>query len=168
MEALVQLIKTLGYSGSLIVVCIFLISVLLPGFSFGEKVKFSGLISIFKKKQTEATVEQPDQVNEDYYCHIKHNEELIGFEIPKPKVYIFGQTWNSKDDECVKLYSRLDEKWDQCDSVDITQANITSSLVSLLVDKAEKFPKLRVYHKQDQTVLLNVLTKYSNVELEAR
>ena len=166
MEAfLVQLVKTLGYTGSLAIIIVTLILILLPGFSFGDKVKFKGLLSLFGKGHDD--IPEPDEIKEDYKYRLKVDKDsVIGFDIPIPMIVIIGDTWNKNH---LPVYRMLESKWrPEITSVDLTQCNITSSLVSLLHDKAQNLPTLTIYVKASDRKLLEYFSQFQNVKIEER
>lgn len=167
MEAfLVQLVKTLGYTGSLSIILIALVLILLPGFSIGEEIKFNGLLSMFRKPAADP-LEDADEIKEDYRYRLKISEDHhIGFDIPIPMIVIHGDMWNKNH---LPVYRMLESKWrPDITSVDLTQCNITSSLVSLLHDKAQNLPSLTIYVKSSDKKLLEYFSQFQNVKIEER
>lgn len=152
----VAIIKELGFTGTLIVLIlpIVLLSILvfLRGFEFSN-FKLKGFLK--EKKE-----------NLDHYRYeTEVGDSVIGFEIPKPDVKIFGKLWNK---EHITIYRLLEDKWRDCKSVDVTDCNITSTLISLLEDKCQNFGELTIYATLDQLPLLNYLQQHEKIKIEAR
>ena len=102
----------------------------------------------------------------DHYVHeLSIGDSIIGFEIPKPAVRIYGKLWNK---EHIAVYRLLEDKWREGTKIDVTECNITSTLISLLEDKYQKFGELVIYATFDQLPLLNYLKQYKEVSIESR
>lgn len=158
LDFLIKNIGNLGVFGLLTVAVIFF------GL-FGVKTsyfEFSGILQYFKNRNKEKNI-----IEDDYYvCKSKGDDgEDIGFEIPREFVKIFGKSW-SRDD--IKLYRLLEERWEHCNVVDITECNATTTLISLLENKAQKFGSLTIFASHEQMKLLNYLQQLKNIKFEVR
>ena len=151
------LIKELGFSGILILSAlpIVLLSVLI--FVRGFEYKNFKLHGLFEKSTP--TI--------DHYIHELRidDDNIIGFEIPKPAVRIYGKLWNK---EHINIYRLLEDKWRDGTKVDIIECNITSTLISLLEDKYQTFGTLTIYATAEQLSLLNYLKQYKEIQIESR
>lgn len=158
-NTITKLLDGLGFWGSIGVVIIVLVIVALTGFKIG-KFEVNGLLHHFIKEKLSPMTQ------EDFKYELEIDKEnKIGFEIPRPNVKIYGRLWNK---EHTVVYRLLEDKWNYCKVVDLTECNITSSLISLLEDKAQKFDGLTIYLTHDQVKLVAYLEQYQNIKLEIR
>lgn len=149
-----EIFKQLGYTGTLIVcilpVVLGSILIFLKGFKF-KNFEISGIL---KPKS-----QDPNKFR------MKVGDDFIGFEIPKLNVKIYGKSWNK---DHVYIYRQLEDRWRDCKFVDITESNITSTLISLLEDKYQKFGELTIYAAHEQLALLSYLQQYQKIQIESR
>ena len=165
-----SIVETLGFYGLLILlsipVLIASVLALFKGVSF--KTKSGHFILKGLLKHNESNSDGIIDTNFSYHMKAGENDEdLIGFEIPRPYVTIFGQFWNKSH---MPVYRMLDDRWQDpsMNIVDITQANVTSSLNSLLASKVSKFGSLTIYLTEDQVGPTAILKQYSGVVFEVR
>lgn len=150
------IVKELGFYGLLILgalpVLLFSLLIFIRGIEY-KSFKLNGLFEVRKP-----TV--------DHYTHeLAVGDVVIGFEIPKPMVRIYGRLWNK---EHINIYRLLEDKWREGSKVDVTECNITSTLISLLEDKYQIFGELTIYATADQLSLLNYLKQYKEISIESR
>lgn len=160
-QAIGKLFENLGFWGALIVVILAIITLALTGIKLGKFELTSVLRHFYDKKDL--------PIQNDYKYEIEiDDEEKIGFEIPRPNIFIYGKLWN-KDHSYI--YRLLEERWKDCSVVDLTQCNITSTLISLLENKINKLGAMTIYISNDQVKLLGYLSQdqYKNlVKFEIR
>lgn len=89
----------------------------------------------------------------------------IGFIVPKSGVTIFGDGWNTKDH--AEQYNRFEEEWRTQLSINVISARITSTLISIIENKAKQFSKIRIICTPDQKTILHYLEQYPNVEFSS-
>ncbi len=157
------LLKNLGLAGTSTILALLVIFSVLFGFKTSY-FEFQGVIHWFKNRKKNK--------NDDIAIDDNHNmvttpcgDDVCGFEIPKEYVRIFGKSWNR---DSINLYRMLEERWEHCNVVDITECNATTSLISLLENKAEKFGSLTIYATHEQMKLLNYLQQISTIKFEVR
>lgn len=96
-------------------------------------------------------------------------KEQVGFIIPSDYVIIYGNYWNNEHHEGYKL---LKEKWTSQNKINLSDCNITSPFISIMVSKAKEFanlsPIISLHIKclSDQLFALEVLKSYENVIIE--
>lgn len=174
-----EFFQQLGFWGTFILALIPMVVIsIVAGFSiimYGFKNPMNGNVVLegIKQRQdrkAEAAASAPPAdtktiVADDYSAYVIVEGEKVGFKVPETYVRIYGQKWNRNH---VELYRNLENKWKACKVIDLTECNITSSLISLLEDKATELLELKIYARSDQQVLLNYLKQYGNIQIETR
>lgn len=154
------LLKNLGFAGTSAVLGLVVVFSGLFGFKTSY-FEFHGLIHWIKNRK------KTEDVEDNYYTCSEVNEDgdKIGFDIPREFVKICGTSWSR---ETIKMYRLLEERWVHCNIVDITECNPTTTLISLLENKANKFGSLTIYASHEQMKLLNYLQQIDKIKFEVR
>lgn len=91
------------------------------------------------------------------------NKEKVGFVIPDPFVKIYGNYWNSSEHK--DIYDKFERNWDYIHIIDVTDCNITSRLISCIVNKSKKHTTT-VICRSEQEPLLKIFDGYSKVKIK--
>jgi hypothetical protein len=157
------ILKNIGFAGTSTILIIILIFFALFGFKTSH-FEFQGLVNWVKNRKKN---KQDEEMDDNYYACSKTTEDgsKIGFDIPREFVKICGTSWSRED---IKMYRMLEERWEHCNIVDITECNATTTLISLLENKANKFGSLIIYASHEQMKLLTYLQQIDKIKFEVR
>ena len=151
-----EIVKVLGFWGTFILLSLpFAVFTIIAGVLIllhGLKNPMNGVQILIGIRKPRVEESKPTTFSDNLILEFEVDKEPHGFQIPEGYVILYGKKWNR---EHVEYYRMLEDRWVQCPIVDITRANVTSSLVSLLEDKADQLGSLKIFATADQVVLLN-------------